>query len=352
MNGYQAKLLAGISVLGFAAAQPGAATAADLGRPQAMISSAPAPAGSDAWKFWLEGGPAALEGDPGVAGMNNPPFDVDPDHWGWEAAAGGDYQFAGNPWIWSWQFRYGRNGRNSESNSPVGLFLGTGGQVSVVGSNFAGRNEHHWLADFMVGRDLGLGMGVGDQVGKFGVRVAEIRGRTKGTAEWYNVPVFPTIDCSTAPSYCGSEIRDYTQENKFVGVGPRVELDGNIPLGGHWSIEYMGGAAALYGRRKANQNVTLSNPTVSTFTGPASLLAGGPIDASSSGNDWVFNLDAMAGLTYAFNPTARMIFSYRFDGYWDALRGYNSDGEPADLDRFYHGPMVRFVLTNGVEPSP
>jgi len=108
----------------------------------------------------------------------------------------------------------------------------------------------------------------------------------------------------------------------------------------------MGGIAALYGRRKVDQTVNISHPTVPTFTGPAVLLSGGPVAASSSSNGFVFNLDALLGLSYAINANTNLMISYRFDGYWNALRGYDSNGNLTNLDRFYHGPMVRLTITN------
>jgi len=339
-------LLAGVSALAIAAAQPEIASAADLPVRPALATKAPPATFNDRWSWWVEGGASALAGDPGVAGLVG--FDVDSQLWGWEAAIGAEYQSAMSPWIWSAQFRYSGFGSKSAANNPVGLFFPNGTpSITVVGSNSASRKEHRWVADFMVGRDLGLGQG--QQVARIGVRIAQIRGKTAGSAQWYNVPGSPVItpgSCASLASYCGSEVRDYTQTNQFLGVGPRLQLDGTIPLGSAWALNYMGGIAALYGRRKVDQTVNISHPTVPTFTGPAVLLSGGPVAASSSSNGFVFNLDALLGLSYAINANTNLMISYRFDGYWNALRGYDSNGNLTNLDRFYHGPMVRLTITN------
>ena len=60
----------------------------------------------------------------------------------------------------------------------------------------------------------------------------------------------------------------------------------------------------------------------------------------------MFNLDALLGVTYAINPNTNLMVSYRFDGYWNALRGYDSNGNATNLNRFYHGPMIRLIMTN------
>ena len=36
-----------------------------------------------------------------------------------------------------------------------------------------------------------------------------------------------------------------------------------------------------------------------------------------------------------------LMLSYRFDGYWKALKGFDPNGQPVALDRFYQGVMLR-----------
>lgn len=341
MRQYRAILLAGASTLVLAATNPATVLASDLPPRPAYLTKAPPPV-RDRWTGWVEGGAAYLDGDPGVAGLNDPPFDVFPHRWGWEAAAGVDYRFGATGWSVSAQFRYGGNGSASASNNPIGIFLTgpfTTTPLPAVGTNSATRKEHRWVADFMVGRDLGLGQAMPNEV-KFGVRVAQIRATTSGSASWSNV--LPT--CAVATSYCNLHRVDYNQTNEFLGVGPRIELDGSIPLAGGWSFKYMGGAAALYGRRKASQTIAITDtsPTFTTLV----FGSGGPIAAASSNKGFVFNADAMAGLSYAITPSAALMVSYRFDGYWKALRGFDATGSVTNLDRFYHGPMLRLTITN------
>jgi hypothetical protein len=76
------------------------------------------------------------------------------------------------------------------------------------------------------------------------------------------------------------------------------------------------------------------------------LLSGGPVNANSSSNGFVFNADAALGLSYAISQNASLMLSYRFDGYWNALRGYDNNGNVQNLDRYYHGPMFRLTFVN------
>ena len=67
---------------------------------------------------------------------------------------------------------------------------------------------------------------------------------------------------------------------------------------------------------------------------------------NSSNNGFVFNLDAMLGLSFTITQNVSLMVNYRFDGYWNVLRGYDSNGNVTNHDRFYHGPMLRVTVTN------
>ncbi len=344
------RLLAGVSALAIVVAHPESMLAADIPAKPALVTKAPPAAFRDRWSWWVEGGAIRVDGDPGVGGLAG--FNVDPKKWGWEGAVGVEYRPGMSPWIWSAQFRYGRNGTGAVAYSnPLAVFQPLGissTPVAAVGNNAASGKEYHWAADFMVGRDLGLGQG--RTTARFGVRIAQIRGKTNGSAQWGPFPVaFTSANCATPSSaipYCGSERRDYEVKNSFIGAGPRAAIDGQLPLGGNWALEYGVGVAALYGRRKAEQtvNITQVNPTT-TPTNAFVCIAGCPNSLTSTSNGFVFNTDAMLGVSYAFSQNVSLLLNYRFDGYWNALRGFDSNGNLTNLDRFYHGPMLRLTAT-------
>jgi hypothetical protein len=333
MNRFRVSLLAGVSAFALATASP--APAADLPVRPAPLKAPPAI--QHKWMWWIEGGPSYLSGDPYVPGLTNPPFDVSAQGSGGEIAAGFDYLFDPG-WHLSGQFRYSWYGPRSNSNNPVAVFQvpSDGGPITTAaqGSNSADRKEHRWLADFMVGRDLGIGIDT-PVVGKFGVRIAEITGKTDGSALWTNLPL------GAATLYRVN----YTQRNSFLGIGPRIELDGALPLAPRWILRYMGGIDALYGRRKATQDVSVSQAGAAVPTTPTTILSGGPVNADASDYAWVLNADAMVGVSYAISARWSLMLSYRFDGYWRALKAFDSNGQSVSLDRFYHGVMLRLTMT-------
>jgi Legionella pneumophila major outer membrane protein precursor len=127
------------------------------------------------------------------------------------------------------------------------------------------------------------------------------------------------------------------EKSTFVGAGPRFGLQGEIPLGGQWSIDWLAGAAVLFGERSLQEPVTatiVSGPGAGTTIAVARLASDSPA---------VFNVDAQAGLSYWISPIMKITASYRFDGYFNALKTFNSAGNTVNVDRLYNGPMVRLT---------
>jgi hypothetical protein len=90
------------------------------------------------------------------------------------------------------------------------------------------------------------------------------------------------------------------------------------------------GAAVLFGERNLQQTATAGGVSVT-------------VAQDSSDTRAIFNVDAQAGLSYWFNPNLKFTVGYRFDGYFRALKTFNSAGNVVDVDRFYSGPMVRLT---------
>ena len=125
-----------------------------------------------------------------------------------------------------------------------------------------------------------------------------------------------------------------------MGAGPRFGVQGDIPLGGQWSIDWLAGAAVLFGER--NFQVTAAVTTGGTTT---------PIGGTVSDSAAVFNVDAQAGLSYWFSPNMKFTVGYRFDDYFRALKTLSSATlvgttlvtTTSNVDRSYSGPVVRLT---------
>jgi hypothetical protein len=236
-------LLAGASVLALVAASPNA-SAADMAAP--MAKKAPPPPAAvvkDRWSWWIEGGAfGSGGGDVNFAG----PVGLKP-NWGGEGAIGFDWQAAAfAPWHFSGQFRYGA----ATKGRPLALAVsGTAGgtpfAVTVVGNESL--REDHWLVDFAVGRDLGVGNA--NAQWKFGVRVADLRAKLTAAG----------VISGTVGGSATTTPFTIVEKSNFLGAGPRLGIEGSTPLGGAWSFDWLAGAAALFGHRELK--VTTFTPT-------------------------------------------------------------------------------------------
>ncbi len=324
------------------------------------------------FRFWGEGGAIWSGGDPvttpyslrdfssdlnlGFGAAGGPPnrlFNLTPKV-GWEAAAGFDYRFAGSPWHVSGEFRYGQ-ARGSGADASAGsvapeimaLFplplagAAIGGSQTIAASH----REDRWQADIALGYDALGGPSHAMQI-KGGLRIAELVGRTtlidRGRAYMrFPAPVdiglgipIQSIDTSTASTL--------NQRSSFFGAGPRVGVEGFVPLGGGWAFDYLGDAAILFGSQKLT-----STSTVTTTISPAflAILAGGGTNTATTVRDQrfaaVFNTDLQLGVSYWINPNVRISASYRLDAYFNAFSATFDPNIKDTISRYIHGPRLR-----------
>jgi len=297
-------LLVSASVMSLAVASP-EVWAADMPT-KATFKAAPIEP-LPVWTWYLEGGGFNTTGDTLFgAGETKARF-------GWEGAIGLDYRIAGSPWHISGQFRYGRAG---DRNSPISGYFSAPGIGSAYVAGNLNHKESHAVADFAVGHDIGIGTGQAQL--KFGVRVVDLSAKSTLTGTLYT----GIVEGGSGPGVISFESR-------FVGAGPRGSIEGSQPIMGPWAIDYMGGVAYLYGTRSLN------------VTASAAGLGSGAFGISDVTG--IFNADASLGLSYAFSQAAKLTAGYRYDGYWGAMKMFDSTGNVVNNDRAYYGPFLRFT---------
>jgi Legionella pneumophila major outer membrane protein precursor len=298
-----------------------------MNKPMPVKARPPVSVAKDTWTWWIEGGainaagPTQFFGPITVAGTTvNTGLGTPRPNWGWEGAIGFDYQAAAfAPWHFSGQFRFGSV---EKSRSAAAALAGTVGGTPFNASLNANQSirEDHWLVDFNVGRDLGVGNANAQWT--LGVRVADLRSKMNLNGNF----------AVTVPGVTTTHgVFNAVEKSEFLGAGPRLGVVGSTPLGGAWSFDWLAGAAVLFGERKLER-------TASATTATGSVAA---ISFNNSDNAAVFNLDAQAGLSYWFNPNLKITASYRFDGYWNAIKTFDANGNLENVNRFYNGPMLR-----------
>jgi major outer membrane protein len=331
----RALLYAGVSTLALVVAS------SEVGAADAPVLKAPPPAGR--LTMFIEGAAFGTAGKPVWTEVPPPggPFDESTAmrlRVGWEAAAGLDYQWWGSPWHVSAALRYGQ-ARSRNKNFFQGRTCTTPG-VCTSAAGTVKHREDHLVADFMVGRDVGLGVGGNGQV-KFGVRIAKLTATTNGAGAWFCS--YNGSNCNNASGNVASGVT-FQQRSKFVGLGPRAALEASAPLGGGWAIDYGVGVAVLFGHRTLN----LTGSGVDNSAGGLFTFASQFTNRAS-----VLNLDASAGLAYWFTPAFKVTAGYRLDAYWNALTTFDRTAEnTVNVDRIFHGPFVRATGQFGASDAP
>jgi Legionella pneumophila major outer membrane protein precursor len=202
-RGLRITLLAGVSVVALAAASPNA-SAADMASPPVLKKASPPLPPQSTWSWWVEGG--AFNTGGGSVGF--PAFKP---NWGGEGAIGFDWQ--SHPlWHVIGQFRYGTASKNPSTQFS---FISAPSTVNV-GEN-QNLREDHWLVDFGIGRDFGLGNS--NAIWTFGVHVADLCSKLNGNFS------ISTVGPSASPTTIAIQER-----STFVGAGPRLGVQGDIPL--------------------------------------------------------------------------------------------------------------------------
>lgn len=312
---------------------------------QPFYAKAAGPVVHGQMKVWGEGGATWTGGDPTLAFfnrtvvgsgtiVNQPDFLTLKPKLGWDAATGFDYRFSASRWHISGQFRYGEV-KTSSSTSFVDQFSDSTTNVVATTSSAATQKETHWLADLAAGYDL-LGNGPDAMQMKFGIRVAEYRAQTHSlTSTVVNIQQLPLPGLL----FVESGPLDLSTESRFLGAGPRLGIDGSIPLGAGWSFDYLGDVAILFGRQTFQQE---SNGTFSLNGVPLNTVHTIVTDQKFA---TVFNTDIQAGLSYWVTDNIKISGSYRLDAYFNVLRTLDAKNDPTKLqpaDRYIHGP--RFAL--------
>ena len=234
---------------------------------------------------------------------------------GIEGAVSFDYRWPGRPWHFIFDFRYGKTRSRSAASSSFQSSVSFFATQTSSTNNSATEREHHLVADFMIGRDLGVGTDRPEF--EFGIRIADLYAAAHMAA--YGQRTFYSGSGTVTTAQSGSG--DWT--SRFFGIGPRLAIVGGVPIVGEWSFDYGAGIAALFGWHK---------------------FYGLTIDTRASA--FVFNADGWLAVSYRITPQFKLTAGMRGDYYNSALTTYDvGTGGLQNIDRLYWGPFVRLTGT-------
>jgi iron complex outermembrane receptor protein len=342
----------------------------------------------------------------------------DAPHYGFDESVKISYQPDGSDWVFSGGIRYGRNGATHElhqqpKNPYIPVHFTVDGLKSLEGSKFYGyslypsraarfqdvqakQTESHTIVDFLVGKDVGLGMfGLqGSSVVSGGVRVAQFMSKQD-----INLHAAPDVHYPSAPitsfaqkyQFTHSKIRYHqfaaSAEGKesFHGLGPKLDWNASTPVAGNESgngeitVDWGASFAVLFGRQKAQginkssaKSYYLSHATGIGGAGGYFFYKNGkkikqmyfqaghfgfngqPIPTHQSSNSpqshnrsrmvAVPNLGGFAGISYKYQ-NAKVSFGYRADEFFGAMDG-GIDAYKAE-NRGFFGPFANISIGLG-----
>jgi|KBSMisStandDraft_5_1062788.scaffolds.fasta_scaffold579079_1 hypothetical protein len=171
-------------------------------------------------------------------------------------------------------------------------------------TSFSAAADPYKFSDYAVGHTLRFGhdLGLGNMQATLGVRMAD-----------------PLAGNGFTPSL---------DPRRYMGVGPRVGLEGNAPLQSSWVVEWRLGASVLFGDRTFDAGAGVVNSAVPNFSNGGSFL----------------NVDGLLGLSYWFDTASKLTLGYRAD-YFKGSPTASIAGPAADsAERVNHGPMIRFSI--------
>ena len=283
------------------------------------------------------------------------------------------YAPAGNTWRVSAGYRTGKTNGTDQTLNFVLAAEGCGGstaqcvqaaQMGYTGEPFffkaynysdvtVTNHEEHTIADFDVGRDVGMGLGLASSVSA-GLRYAQLRSTTHmqmfGAADWYLPEQFVLFKYAHNTHYKA----DLTTSRDFKGAGPTLSWDAAKRLWGpdtsHLDLEWSLTGGVLFGKQKA---AFKGNETSAYFSGKYSgrqVLQSGPtVDitnnpAGRSKSVTAPLLDLSAGLAYE-TGRFKVDAGYRWERYFNVLdAGY---AERKDVDRTIDGPYFKIAVGFG-----
>jgi len=163
--------------------------------------------------------------------------------------------------------------------------------------------------DLEIGRDIGIGSFQGR--GTLGVRSLGYDATAEG--HYYD-------------GWDGDEA-DYEYTTSFSGIGPRLAVEGQFPLGNNLSVDAEAGVAVLFGTR------TQSSDAFNSYDGDSYY--------SYDSDEIVSNTDASVAVSYQIGEKSKISLGYRTDIYTNLD---NSGGKGGSSDSLIHsGAFLKYT---------
>jgi hypothetical protein len=283
------------------------------------------------------------------------------------------FQPKGSDWVFIASARYGRSQttrriisnkivagpplKKSEFQSGAFSTVTITPTFAAYASHSVNNSEAHAIADFQVGKDIGIGLlGHGtDTVIGFGARYAQMNAKSKAHSYANPDVTFSQGYVGTAgfhkyyikfPNHRSAALAERT--DNLHALGPSLSLKNTTELlgtvdEGQVALDWGVNAAVLFGRQKAK---TSHHSTVSYVKGTAvqSVNAYPPVNRTRSRMVVIPNIGGFAALSYRF-PNAKLSAGYRADFFFGARDSGFETRSTADVG--FHGPFATISIGLG-----
>lgn len=356
------KLLTGVSILALTVSSAGIARAEDSGQPQIWIELGGQlnrlDDGQEIFAPVFPNSPARPSIFSPSQKFERPPL------YGFEEDGKISFQPEGSDWILAASLRYGRSSSNravhQQTDPKPAIVQLIGGQYTKYphAARFADtasqNSERHLIADFQVGKDVGLGM-FGNRnassVLNLGVRFAQFSSKSnialKSNPDWQFTYKY-AYGFKIPQQAFHSNLASLQAERNFHGVGPSLSWNVSAPFagnvqGGEFTVDWGLNAALLFGRQrtKVHHQVTgqfapayhflAQNPGLYPTYQPA------PVNRTRSKSITVPNAGGFAGLSFRY-ADAKISLGYRGDFFFNAMDG-GTDARKLE-NRDFYGPFA------------
>jgi len=249
------------------------------------------------------------------------------------------FQPEGSDWVFSAAIRYGRSNGNRVAHQQTvfpTIVLGSNFHLVPEFDNYATtkvkHDENHGVADFQVGKDVGLGMFGQNSTStvSLGVRFAQFASKT--SVDIRERPDLHTNDKLPPPFnkivkyYHAYHLSGHSERN-FHAVGPSLSWNASTPFAGNpesaeFTFDWGVNAAVLFGRQKAKVSHQTTGRYVKVlhgkYLGPP--YENSPSPRNSARSVMIPNVGGSAGISLKW-PNAKISLGYRADFFFDAVDG-------------------------------
>ncbi|HTO41735.1 MAG TPA: hypothetical protein VL026_12225 [Rhizomicrobium sp.] len=283
------------------------------------------------------------------------------------------FQPDASDWSVSAAIRYGRSNNKKQLHQQTtevrqsGLALQNDDpwfvHLTRFGDTASAHKSGYLIADFMAGRDVGVGLwGRGNSTTiDFGVRFAQFTASSTAKLRDKPDPFIERIAQPPTPFFpswhkykTNSHNHSYYAHNEiarsFSGVGPTLSINGSQEIAGNvedvglafdWGVN----AAVLFGRQKVNGSHKSSSLYFKNFGyGPYSSSKPAPRNVARTRSVAVPNVGGFAGASLRF-PNAKLSLGYRADFFFGAMDGRIDKRDTRNQS--FHGPFATISLGLG-----